>query len=234
MIVGVVGSTVKVAWTEGPTLSWTVIVYGPGEIFDTRKLPVKLPPVEPEITQLLVLTGEPDIEQVVAVPLSDPLTAIIEPRSAWDGLIEIAVTVKGTCHFTKLPDALVALTMKTYGLYIGDRVPFTTNEPEMLPLDMLHIGLAIKVPGVFFPSRLYKLQVVNTVAFPNENPEPEKVTVDPLPANVGLSEIEGVACTGCGMLKKLDDANIAEMRSSAITPSRARCTVKAKPTFLCR
>jgi hypothetical protein len=43
------------------------------------KLPVKLPPAAPVTTQLGEPTGVPDIVQVVAVELSEPLTLTVDP-----------------------------------------------------------------------------------------------------------------------------------------------------------
>ena len=72
----------------------TVIVYGPRATLATTNIPEKLPPVEPEIAQLDVPTGVPDIEQVVADALRDPLTLTIDAVGPEDGIIMIAVTVK--------------------------------------------------------------------------------------------------------------------------------------------
>jgi hypothetical protein len=72
----------------------TVIVYGPGPTFLTMKLPVKLPPAEPATAQLGVPTGVPEMVQVVAVELIDPLTLMIDPFTAVDGDMLMAVTVK--------------------------------------------------------------------------------------------------------------------------------------------
>jgi hypothetical protein len=104
------------AWTVNVVCTWTpppvtVIVYGPGSTVATTKLPVKLPPVD-IITQLDVLTGEPDIEQVVAVELSDPVTLTVDPRAAVVGFTLIAVTVNVVWAFMKLaPEVAFTITV---------------------------------------------------------------------------------------------------------------------------
>lgn len=67
----------------------------------TTKRPEKLPPVEPEMVQLDVLTGEPDIEQVVADALRKPVTLTIDAAGPEAGMMVIAVTVKVACHLMK-------------------------------------------------------------------------------------------------------------------------------------
>lgn len=107
--------TVKVVSTKSPDEPVTRTVYGPGPTVPTTKLPVKLPPVEPEMTQLdppnrgavivvmltlvvrdvvvLVVVGAVN-EQPVSLALSEPVTLTIVPCGPVVGLIVIAVTTK--------------------------------------------------------------------------------------------------------------------------------------------
>ena len=86
--------TVKVASMKTPEgFPVTRTVYGPGATLATTKLPLKLPPMEPMITQLLVPVTVPDIVQVVSPPPTEPFTLTVRPLAPEDGVIEMAVMV---------------------------------------------------------------------------------------------------------------------------------------------
>ena len=72
------------------------------------------------------------------------------------------------------------------------------------------------------------------VPFPNENPEPVRVTSDPLPAKVGFRVIEGTACTNGKLVVEDVNMKIADMRSTMVTASRDRRLFNSKHATLWR
>ena len=133
--------TVNVASTKTPEgLPVTRTVYGPGATLATTKLPVKLPPVEPEITQLFVPVTVPVIVQVVSLPPSEPFTKTVVARGPVVGLIVIAVIVNAASAASfRLPPA-IPVTMTVYGFSI-EVTNGTMKEPDkvVLPADLLQI-----------------------------------------------------------------------------------------------
>jgi hypothetical protein len=111
--------TVKIVSTKTPEgLPVTLIVYGPGvAVLETTKLlPLKLPPIELDMTQLDCPTTDPEIEQVVSPLPTVPFTRIGCPRDPIVGLMKIEVTENVVWALMKwlcaAPDVLsVMLTM---------------------------------------------------------------------------------------------------------------------------
>jgi hypothetical protein len=95
--------TVKVASTKTPEgLPVTRIEYGPGvAVFDTTKLPVKLPAIEFEMKQFDCPSMELVIEQVVSPAATEPLTLMVCPRDPTIGFMKIEVTVNVTWALMK-------------------------------------------------------------------------------------------------------------------------------------